>query len=329
VKITFGLLGHGVAPQLRAMEDERHALSDPLKAKQLLNMQGQTWTNRFLSFVAHKSVYGPGSEDNLDFMLSMYAADLHSLAIEPFQAREGKISCVYLNECGDWEYSLKVWGCNRSYLNLPKKTRSKKPCSGICRRCLAGRENPLIPWEDFSARPAWMSTLCVERPWEPSRVQPILQGPHDPERPEEFQKDDFWHNVHMGIGKVHVASTAVYCSDYVDGSTVDTRFETLDADWNIYCDRTGSPRYVKEISKTIVGYSASEAPDGHWHKGDATTVLLGWCEDLTQRLFGKSTDADQCNLEPRQCLSQTLCMYIYTHICNYPRVFAVLCSKIL
>jgi hypothetical protein len=293
VKTTFGLLGKGSAPALAELElDPLHMPAGcELKKCQQLNMLGNTWTTRFLSFVAHKNVY-TDVPDNLKTMLAIYAADLHSCVTEELPITDGdKVSACYLGECGDWAYNVKAFCLKRSWLNMPKMASSKKPCGGICRRCLAGCEiEPnVVPWEDFSAAPAWLLTLGSELPWD--EHPPLIQGPHDPTSPESFACDDFWHNMHLGVGKTWVANVVVYALDYVDGSSVEARFETISTDHRIWGERTGTSLYTKSIKPALVGHG-NESPDGCWNKGEATTQLMQWLEDFTGRLFSHRASAE-------------------------------------
>ena len=140
--------------------------------------------------------------------------------------------------------------------------------------CRAGEDQ--VPFEDFYSRnPTWYGTLHQATPWV---TRPIFCNlDHVPGEEASLFAWDLFHALHLGVGKAHVSSCLAALSDLQVGSTVDARFQTLNADYQLWC-KSGSYLQSKLTKEFIAWPSRTEYPNGSWHKAHITTNLLLYLE---------------------------------------------------
>lgn len=285
---THGMLGKGSEPSKKASND----MNDP-NGPLRLNMIGNSYLNHFLQCVLPISLYNETPEA-LYHMLDIQAKEFAHL-FERGVVVKGKrffICCVGVK--GDSPFLTKSGMFLRSFSRRPTRASSKKPCTGICHLCFAGREDcdQPFPFEEYGVRsPAWLQTVGLERPF--STPSPLLQIPFGVDGTDEtLWCFDLFHNFHSGMGKYFASSAICVCMELID-RTIDESFDVLTQDFKDYCRRNRESPYHKKITKSLLGVEAGfrDCPDGTWSKGDFTRLILKWFGDYCSRhVIGKTED---------------------------------------
>ena len=279
---THGVLGAGCSQAADGNKADYPIADNPMR----LNFLGCSLTTHFIFAAAPQFVYKQHPEA-LDTLLEIYANDMRELAMKGLTVYENgksnKLFFMCIAAKGDLPYLGKCAHMSRTYAKCPKKSSSKKPCDGICWRCLAGTEGreDSWPWEQFGTRPKWLETVSVEPGF--SCVGPLLAIPHDD--PTLFYQADLWHSFHLGCGKSFVASAIVILVQKMEElGSIDDRLKMLSLDYKDFCKRTRRYACISAINRDLLGWEHfGDMPQGHWHKGFVTTRLLEWLEDYMQQ----------------------------------------------
>ena len=246
--------------------------------KQKLNLIGSTMTNRYLVGVLPKDVYS-GQEEVLNSLLQVAADEAEFMATEGIMdSSGGRKFMVLLKIVGDWPFLARSGHLVRNYATVQKRLDLRKSPTGICHLCLAGRAE--TPFEQFTTRsPRWLQTMFVEAPF---RQLPVFSRVlHAPNRLEALWAFDLFHAFHIGAGKCFAGSALALMSQYETGPNIDSRFQQLSQRYLEWCAEHKRTSYLKRITKdTIQWESTSEYPNGNWHKGGLTQVLMEFIEDL-------------------------------------------------
>ena len=276
---THGILGKG---SHQGPQKELPVNKDPQK----LHFLGSTILTHYVFAVLPQAFY-KNKPEVLDSMLSLYASDLESLAlngidlVENGQVRKLRFWC--LGAKGDLPYLGKAGHFHRTYSMCPKKSVSKKPSKGICFMCSGGAENleELFPWEDVSTTAKWIQTMGTNPGY--ALDGPLLRIPHD--LGELFYRLDLWHCFHLGCGKAFAANAIAIVHDAMhEMGKSEERLEILSKDFLEHCRRTKQYAYIQAITRDVLGWEhGPDMPQGHWHKGFVTTRLLVWLEDYLER----------------------------------------------
>ena len=144
-------------------------LSHPNKLGQNtgLNLQGHSFTSRFLIGVMPKQMYRD-SLDVFDAFMVEAMRSLESLYYQGLPLPDGRVlRFLVVGLKGDLPFLAKAGHLNRTFLNVrkaPERPKSK-PLVGCCWMCGAG--SPNIPFEDFGTQPRWLSTCGTNNalPW--------------------------------------------------------------------------------------------------------------------------------------------------------------------
>ncbi|CAE7598711.1 unnamed protein product [Symbiodinium sp. CCMP2592] len=286
---SHGMLGSGCSKADVKQDSKISMHENPM----LLNMLGSTITTQFIFAALPQKLY-KDTPEALDKMLAIYSEDLRALALDGVQVVEaGKTKKLWfwcLGAKGDLPYLAKCGHFTRTYSMCPKQSKSKKPCGGICWDCLAGKEGGQQehPWEDMRLTASWISTCGVAPAW--TNPGPLLRIPHD--RATWFYRADLWHCFHLGCGKSFAASAVVVLLEALESlKNVDDRLNFMSRDFQAFCKRTKSYSYATSVTKDFLGWkNHKDMPQGHWHKGFITTVLLEWLEDFLTRHFLDTKD---------------------------------------
>ena len=260
-----------------------------------MNFTGKPLSNQFLYGTMVREVYDE-HEDAFEKYMEAYAADLQVLATTGIwnTDRTLRMWCCHIGTKGDLPALVKLGGFRRTFRHLPKAASSRTDCGGICHLCMAGREGPHpVPFEDLRQSGEWTRTLFEERPWPDDKVPAAIQGvPLQAEQPEDFFRVDLWHCFHAGVGKVWVAAALAALQEVCnnDGS-VDGRLAWMTRDWRRFCREKKICPGVKEINRATLSWpQASAWPLGHWTKGQSTTHLCMYVQDLCERFVEGWTD---------------------------------------
>ena len=205
---SHGLIGNGC----KAFE-EWHKQSPMLKeASMAVNLKGSSMATRFLAFAMPKQAYGKDSE-YLHKMFDELVADFVSLQNIGILVAGQRWHPVVIGMVGDLQFFAKIGRLTRSFSHVSKRT-GQRALNGICHLCLAGQAN--YAFEDCSDDPGWYATLGAESPW--TEAPTFVRRLHtDTANPAGFMKLDIFHCLHMGAGKIFLASSVAEWLPFVPG----------------------------------------------------------------------------------------------------------------
>ncbi|CAE7815208.1 unnamed protein product, partial [Symbiodinium necroappetens] len=290
---THGVLGKG---SHQGPKKELPVHKDPQK----LHFLGSTVLTHYVFAVLPHTLYKK-SPDVLDSMLSLYASDMESLALNGIDVVEdGQVRRLWwwcLGAKGDLPYLGKAGHFSRTYSMCPKKAVSKKPACGICFMCSAGDENleERLPWEDMSTNAKWIQSVGTDPGY--AHDGPLLRIPHD--AGELFYRLDLWHIFHLGCGKAWAVNVIAILHDAMpEKGTSETRLGIMSNDFREHCRRTKQYAYIQGITRDVLGWEhGPDMPTGGYHKGFVTTRLLVWLEDYLEREGHNFSDPFLADLE--------------------------------
>ena len=287
---VHGCFGRGTQHYIRSGKHKA-----PLRRNQFgLNFVGHSLSTQFLfaTMLRETSNLNPGALQNL---LKIFAEDAAQLSTQGFLTHDGRrLWAVHLGTKGDLPALGKVGNFVRSFSHVPRAPSSRKPCEGICHRCLAGQEeNQRVgkahyPFEDLSRSPAWITTIDTVEPYQ--QRPEILEGALlDGDQPWNFFHFDLWHIFHLGIAKHYLASCFVLIVEstlpVIAGCrSVETKFSVITDLYQRYCRSKKLNMWLKEINRDSLTWPmSSKCPVGKWNKGSASSTImlfLGWfCEN--------------------------------------------------
>ena len=297
---THGVLGRGTFAFLRA---GKH------KAKLSRNSMGMNFVNHpmashfvFATFLKAVSDLHPGC---LDTLMKLYSEDIESLLLEGVTSSDHtkQVWFCHMNTKGDLPALQRVGSLQRNFLRAPKAKASKKPASGICHLCLAGKEHRApdgssnnvspYPFEDLGLNPGWLATIGRESPWQELPV--ILQGvPLGDVPPASFFAADLWHCFHLGVAKHWVASSFVAIVEFLpipNATSIEAKFEWLTSIYREFAREHGRCGWVKKIDREFLNFpSGNVCPIGSWNKGSTSTHLMKFLEWFCTRYVTNKTD---------------------------------------
>lgn len=205
---------------------------------------GSPLLTRWLLFAALKETYSE-CPSALDDAMAMVLEDLnfacHTGVTVNLFGQSRRLRFVAVSVKGDWPFLIEAAHLERHFRRAPKRERSDM-CSnlGVCHLCLGGYQG--IPYEDFAEVPQWEQTMQSaaamvpwhsESPWHSLPSLPYF-------RPWTFRPDIF-HNFHLGHGRYFVSSALVVLAAFQEGTSVETRFQSLSHSWVAFCRRRGVP----------------------------------------------------------------------------------------
>ena len=284
-----GVLGRGVRANQKKKKKQgvrkKNKKQDWVRMRP--NYTGHTLTSRFLFAALPKALY-TGDNGYIWDALMMAAADdaeyLFSTGVQDTWHGRGKFNFATLHICGDWPFLIDSAGLLRSFRNVQKhKTRSKPPV-GICHLCAAGQ----IGW-DFeqinTIQPKWLSTMHSQSLFaDDAEPSPLCRIPHVPGEVGSLWTFDIFHTWHLGVARCFLASFIVLLAEIQPEGNIDDRFTSLSNDFMSWCRSTKRRPHVLKISKELVGYPTTTTyPNGTWHKGDLSTVLMKYVQHRFER----------------------------------------------
>ena len=293
---VHGVLGRGTLAFLKA--GKHRAPLD--QNEQGLNYVGNTWSTHCLIATMMKEVATP---DALSTFLSAFAADAHFLLHTGITNGNERVWLIHMGCKGDLPALAKIAHFTRTFGNAPKAAQSKKPCRGVCWRCLAGQERDddnhriHLPYEDVSSHPVWETSIGQELPW--TNRPSILEGLDlDDGRAVEFFQTDYFHNAHLGVLKSFSSSAIVGLIEadpalacFAGCSSVEARFERLTEFYKDFFKRKGRKPWISELSRDLVCWPMSSAcPAAKWNKGMATVEVMQFIDWFSQEHLSESND---------------------------------------
>ena len=287
---THGLLGRGTHAYLRSQRQKA-----PLHRNGMgMNFISHPMATHFI-FACFLKAVSDKHAGSLDKIMALYSEDVESLLLNGVTSKDmsKQVWICHMGTKGDLPALQRVGHLKRNFLRAPKAKASKKPAVGICHLCSAGKEQCApdglsnnyspFPYEDLGARPAWLSTVGQEVPWDhyPEVLNGVCLGD---QFPASFFHPDLWHSFHLGLAKHWVASGLVAVVEYLDipndfASSVDKKFEWLNTTYQQFCREHGRCGWVKHIDKDLLNFTSSTVcPIGSWNKGSASTHLMKFLE---------------------------------------------------
>ena len=206
---THGWIGLGSRPF-----EEWHKDTPALKKKVMgVNIAGSSAATRFLVFVVPKKAYGPG-QIYLEKMMTVLVEDLVRLQTVGVFVGQQRWCLATVGATGDLQWFCKAGKLVRSYNHVSKKSGQKTKI-GICHLCLAREAN--YNFESFVDSPAWESSVGLVDPWH--ETPELIRRLHiNIRNPASFFKPDIWHCLHLGVGKVFLASAMVEWLPHLPGT---------------------------------------------------------------------------------------------------------------
>eukprot|EP00435_Cladocopium_sp_Y103_P042404 s855_g11.t1 len=293
---VHGVIGRGTVAYLKGNKHRAPVAEN----SQGLNYVGNTWSTHFLIATMMKHVSTP---ETMSRMMSAFASDCSSLLHEGISNGTDQFWFIHLASKGDLPALAKIARFTRTFGHAPKASRSKKPCRGICWKCLAGQEQddrnnrPALPYEDVSSNPVWEDTICQEVAWAESPS--ILEGLDlDDARATKFFQSDFFHNVHLGVLKSFCSSAIVSLIEansplacFEGLTSVEKKFERLSTMYQEYFRNRGKKPWVSELSRDLVCWPMSSVcPAAKWNKGMASTEILRFIDWFACQFLQNSDD---------------------------------------
>ena len=272
---SSGVLGKGTQKQFESAKRSKCGNArEALHEKMSMNFRGHSLSNRLVHWVVPKRYYATkGNEKVFGGMMHEYADDALALQTEGFRDRNGKLwRLCFVGNLGDWPQQVKTGGLKRSFQNVPKQARSKKPCKGICQVCPAGQ--PGFDFENMSLAAPFFSHMYEDEPWEQDTG--ILKLVRLRRRRGKLWRNDIWHGFHLGSGIIFVCSGLVEALELMEGTSVKSRLATMNSKLVAFQLHTNCGTLsFDELTKDRLGWkSKNKFPKGGWQKATDTVQLM-------------------------------------------------------
>ena len=246
-----------------------------------VNLQGHSFTTRFLAGVMTKQTYKSNPE-HFDMFLKVVFEDLESLYYNGISVRDDcTLRFLVLGLKGDLPFLTKAGHLNRTFMNIRKGPAgpNSKPLTGCCWMCAAG--SSAVPFEEFTRSPAWLQTVGPnnELPW--ATIPDFMEHvPHVLEDKGSFFKLDLLHVYHLGIGRDFAASSLVVALNLIYQGAIPDRLASMNRHLKQYLKESRKQVHFKLLTRDLLGYNSERSfPAGHWNKAFDTPVLIefvGW-----------------------------------------------------
>ncbi|CAE7369766.1 unnamed protein product [Symbiodinium sp. CCMP2456] len=249
-----------------------------------VNLQGHSFTTRFLIGVLYKGIYKehPSRFDN--FMTEAFR-DLEQLFYHGYNIGDRVLRFVVLGTKGDLPFLARAGHLNRSFLNIRKGPEGPKsrPLTGCCWLCHAG--TPGYNFEDLGLEPKWLETCGPNNPppWE--ALAPFFDHlPYIVQDKASFFTLDLLHIYFLGIGRDYGASALVMALGIYNAASVPEALDALNVDFRSFLKSTHKQVHFKKLTRDLLGYPADTAfPCGHWSKATDTPVLVEFASWVLQK----------------------------------------------
>ena len=220
-------------------------LSHPNKFGQQtgINLQGHSFTTRFLTGVMPKQMYRD-SLDVFDNFMVHTMSSLESLYYQGLQLPHGRVPrFLVVGLKGDLPFLAKAGHLNRTFSNIRKAPErpTSKPLVGCCWMCGAG--SPNIPFEDFGTAPRWLGTCGANNalPWHSMPPWFDHVPAHVHEDRGSFFKLDILHIYHLGVGRDFGGSSLTVLLDEVyQGDSLPAKLQAMNVDLRRFCSSTNT-----------------------------------------------------------------------------------------
>ena len=251
--------------------------------KMLVNYHGPTLSNRFLIAALQKELYTGANAAVWDHLLELLANEAEYLFDTGVSHPDrGCFKFCLIGVAGDWPWLADAADFQRSFRTVQKhKTRKTEP-KGVCHLCKVGMAGILFEALQVK-RPPWFETMFQESPFLCGQREDSLwyKVPHEPGMLEGLFSFDLFHTWHLGTAKAFLGSVIACLSEMEDGRSIDARFEALSEKYMTWCRDNNERPYLLKLTKESVNWGTSSSyPTGGWHKGNLSTVLMKWVEEI-------------------------------------------------
>ena len=237
-----------------------------------LNYGGNSWSHRFVTACLPKMNKDERAFQAICDFMTEDALDLINNGVVGSDGT--KYHMAVLQCSGDWQWLVKAGSLSRSYSNCEKRPRAANAQpKGICHYCLAGQAG--VPFEDFRRQAVWRRTQFQPGDCPFTSVPSMLRLPHEGDKPSRFFTYDLWHSYHLGMGKCFLGSALAVISEHMDGSNIELRFQNLTTIFLQWAEDSRTTPFISTLSKEGIQWPDKKSyPNGNWHKGHVTTVLM-------------------------------------------------------
>ena len=251
-----------------------------------VNYTGATLTNRFLLAVVPKLYYDEKPR-LFSKLLKRIAKEFALILRHGVRDSDGDIHRVaLLGVKGDWPALGKAASLLRTFNHGPKRGSSRAENKGICHLCEAGCQS--VPFEQIGCRePAWKATLFASLPWADT-PEMLRFLPHDRARAPAYFHIDPWHTIHLGVAKSFMASSIVLALQLFHDGSVEKNLASLTHHYKAWCKSRKLSPFLTKISRDTINWKTfRDEPEGCWNKGNLTSLLCRWFEELCQEKAGE------------------------------------------
>ncbi|CAE7839915.1 unnamed protein product [Symbiodinium sp. CCMP2592] len=254
-------------------------MSNPMKlttGKPQINLQGHSFTTRFLTGVMPKGIYKDNSE-RFDAFITETMKDFEGLYFQGMDIGNDRVlRFIPLGIKGDLPFLSKTGHLNRTFLHIRKgpETAKSKPLTGCCWLCHAGSSQ--YDFENFSYEPPWLQTAGPRNPPPWDAMPPFFYHvPHVVQEKASFFTLDVLHIYHLGVGRDFGGSALVVALDVYNRASVPEAIEDLNADLRCFLKSTGKSVHFRSLTRDLLGFPSDSAfPCGHWSKASDTPILI-------------------------------------------------------
>ena len=95
-----------------------------------------------------------------------------------------------------------------------------------------------------------------------------------------FHRPDLWHSVHLGMGKVWVASCLLVLAKHMPTGTLDEKFSFFNQKYTAFCSAKKLDKLISRLDKHHCGPGGSAEAIGTWSKAALTSNLCMFLEHL-------------------------------------------------
>lgn len=246
-----------------------------IASKQLTNGKGHTYLSRWLLFGVGGWLY-KRHPHIIDDLLAEMTENLKVLFTDGFNFSDDQpIYGAVIGMKGDMDYHKKVMNLSRSYSNLGRVNEY-----GMCHACNAGL--PGCPFEDFSERPNWISSIHQDRPWDLTDTPVVSEIPYNSNCPERLLQWDIFHVFRLGIARDIVGGILFVLlrlgfMDYEGSSrNLSDRLKRSHSMFSLWCAACRKSPGLRSFSQTFFNVKNRASSPWSSSKGSDSVLLLQW-----------------------------------------------------
>lgn len=297
------------------MDAYTHDVSDMDREanKLVCNLKGHSFLQHW-PLVVLPGTYAKTFKDMTLKLLELIGDDLRDLYHNGLTVNGRKFYVAIVGAKGDLKWFSKICRLTRGYENKGRKT--DVPC---CNLCMAG--TAALPAEDFTAVPAWASTMFQERPWNEGQGGPALNAvPFDPSKPEFMYKHDILHTLRLGVFRDFAASVIfLYLRwNYFGGrGKVSEKLEVAYSHFKLWLSAANKWASLRSFTPQLFKYTNQKSYPWANVKGSDCALMLQWIATLTVGIMNDSPPEWQVPVLQVILATTRMATSFYKHMCNH------------